>query len=133
MQSTNPILFYDGHCGVCTRSVQWLFKRDRRGELQFASLQGITYASLEIADKPKDVSTAVLLQDGVLLTQSTAVLRALVSIGGLWSFIGSVLLIVPRAVRDPIYRAVALRRTKLLPASDSCPMPTESQRRRMLP
>jgi predicted DCC family thiol-disulfide oxidoreductase YuxK len=133
MPSVNPILFFDGHCGVCARSVHWLLKRDRRGQLQFASLQGTTYASLKIAGKPQDVSTAVLLENAVLYTQSTAVLRALVSIGGFWSFIGRVLLIVPRALRDSIYRAIAARRNKLMPATDSCPIPSESQRRRMLP
>jgi predicted DCC family thiol-disulfide oxidoreductase YuxK len=133
MSNVNPILFFDGHCGVCTRSVQWLLKRDRSGELRFASLQGSTYASLDVAGKPQDLSTAVLFESGVLHTQSTAVLRALVSIGGVWSFVGRMLLIVPRLIRDPIYRAVAIRRNTLLSTSSSCPIPTESQRRRMLP
>lgn len=32
-------LLYDGTCGLCDRSVQWLLRRDRRGALRFARLE----------------------------------------------------------------------------------------------
>jgi hypothetical protein len=42
-----PILFFDGECGVCTRTVRFLLHRDRRRRsLRFASLQGNTAREL---------------------------------------------------------------------------------------
>lgn len=35
----HPILFYDGVCGLCNRLVQFILRRDKAGEFQFASLQ----------------------------------------------------------------------------------------------
>ena len=39
MSASNPIVFYDGVCGLCNRLVQFLLKHDREGRLRFASLQ----------------------------------------------------------------------------------------------
>ena len=41
-----PIVLYDGTCGLCHRSVQWLSRRDR-GQLWYAPLQGETAAALQ--------------------------------------------------------------------------------------
>ena len=35
----NPIIFYDGVCGLCNRLVQFTLKHDADGRLRFASLQ----------------------------------------------------------------------------------------------
>ena len=37
-----PLLLYDGTCGFCAASVQWVLRHDRRGTLLFAPLQGET-------------------------------------------------------------------------------------------
>ena len=34
------ILFYDGECGVCSRTVRFILKNERSKELFFCSLQG---------------------------------------------------------------------------------------------
>ena len=34
------LVFYDGPCGLCSRAVRWLARRDRRRALAFAPLQG---------------------------------------------------------------------------------------------
>jgi predicted DCC family thiol-disulfide oxidoreductase YuxK len=36
------VLLYDGTCGFCATSVQWVLQRDRRKTLCFAALQGET-------------------------------------------------------------------------------------------
>ncbi|PYS45149.1 MAG: thiol-disulfide oxidoreductase, partial [Acidobacteria bacterium] len=32
---SNPIVLYDGVCGLCNRAVQFLLKRDRHDRLRF--------------------------------------------------------------------------------------------------
>ncbi|MBK7833023.1 MAG: DUF393 domain-containing protein [Gemmatimonadetes bacterium] len=33
------VLLYDGECGLCDRTVQWVLKRDREGSMRFAPLK----------------------------------------------------------------------------------------------
>jgi predicted DCC family thiol-disulfide oxidoreductase YuxK len=79
---TNPILFYDGQCGLCDRSVRWVMRRDRQRIFRFAPLQGQTYRELDISGKPQDLSTMVVLDGGRLYTRSDGVLRILRRLGG---------------------------------------------------
>src|SRR5678815_2955382 len=39
-QDDGPVLLYDGVCGFCNGTVQFVLARDRRGVLRFATLQG---------------------------------------------------------------------------------------------
>jgi len=39
MPVANPIILYDGVCGLCNSLVQFLLKHDEGGRLRFASLQ----------------------------------------------------------------------------------------------
>ena len=39
MAGSNPIILYDGVCGLCNRLVKFLLNHDKDGRLRFASLQ----------------------------------------------------------------------------------------------
>jgi predicted DCC family thiol-disulfide oxidoreductase YuxK len=130
--SGGPILFYDGDCGLCARAVQWVLARDLRGEFRFAPLQGTTYASLD-RERPRDVSTMVLLDGTELLTESDAALRIARRVGGLWGALAAIGGIVPRSLRNAIYRAVATRRHRWFGHADACRLVTATERTRFLP
>ncbi|MBL8857800.1 MAG: DUF393 domain-containing protein [Planctomycetes bacterium] len=132
LEPSSPILFYDGECGLCARSVQWCLDRDRRSRLRFAPLQGSTYAALEVADKPLDLDSVVLFDDGAVHVRSEAVLRLLRHIGGGWGVWGRVGRIVPRCVRDASYRFIARRRHRWFGAADRCRLPTAAESARFL-
>jgi predicted DCC family thiol-disulfide oxidoreductase YuxK len=131
-QSSAPILFYDGDCGLCARSVQWCLDHDRRARLFFAPLQGPTYAALAIADKPTALDTVVLFDEGRLHVQSDAVLRLLRHVGGGWSVLAALGRIVPRFLRDAVYRFIARRRHAWFGAADRCRLPTPNESGRFL-
>jgi len=47
MEPLAEILFYDGHCGLCHRSVQFVVRHDRDGTaFRFAPLQGPTFGAM---------------------------------------------------------------------------------------
>lgn len=137
IDSLRQILFFDGQCAFCNRAVRWVLRHDRRGTLSFAPLQGETYARIEIAAKPTDVSSLVLVRDGQLYTLSSATVRMLRAMGGIWSGLGTLLWLVPKPLRDCGYRLVAKHRFRIAgkadPASEACMMPTDASRARMLP
>lgn len=128
-----PILFFDGTCGFCTRSVQWVLRHDRQSALRFAPLQGQTYAALTIPGKPTDMSSLVLLRDGRLFTRSSATVRMLRLLGGIWPLIGALLWLIPKPIRDWGYRILARNRYKIAGRADACALPTPDQSARMLP
>ncbi|MDZ4772578.1 MAG: DCC1-like thiol-disulfide oxidoreductase family protein [Planctomycetota bacterium] len=130
--STPPILFYDGECGLCAKSVQWCLDHDVRAKLRFAPLQGPTYAKLALEAKPTDLATVVLYDEGRLHVRSDAVLRLLHHIGGGFGLLGSIGRVIPRFLRDAAYRFVATRRHSWFGAADRCRLPTPGESARFL-
>lgn len=129
---SHPIMFYDGECGLCSRTVQWSLKHDKRGVVQFAPIQGSTYASLDAPDKPTDISTMVFAEGSRLFIKSSGALHLLKNMGGIWPLFGSVGLICPTFLRDRIYDAVAKRRLKFFGTANACMLPSAENRARFL-
>ena len=89
MNGANPIILYDGVCGLCNRLVQFLLKHDKDGRLRFASLQ--SDFAVKVLGRhgldPKDLDTVHVVvnydQPGErVLQRSDAVLRAGRELGG---------------------------------------------------
>ncbi len=131
-----PILFYDGECGLCAKSVQWCLKHDHKHVLMFAPLQGTTYRDLQhniIQTQPTDLASAVYYEGSRLHIRSDAALRALRTLGGPWAALAALGLLVPRVLRDPVYNFIAKRRIAWFGTADSCRVPAAEERSRFLP
>lgn len=137
--SANPILLYDGICGLCNRLVQFTLKRDASQRLRFASLQSDFAASVlqRHGLNPGDLDT-VYLVDGCgrpeerLSTHSDAVISLLRHLGGPWSVAAALLRVVPRWLRDWGYQIVARCRYRIFGRSQSCLLPEAIYRDRFL-
>lgn len=121
------MLFYDGECGLCHRCVSWFQRHDRRQAISFAPLQGETYSNLD-AEKPNDVSTMVFVDARGLWIESNAVLAGLRAIGGGWRVLAAIGGLVPRFLRDAMYRFVARRRIGWFGPADACSLPGDASR-----
>ena len=130
--STSRIIFFDGVCGLCNRFVDRLLAADARGAFRFAALQGTTAKQLLPDGMAAALESVVYLRDGVILQRSDAALRALIDLGG-WRKGYSLLLIVPRFIRDAVYAWVARNRYKWFGKHDTCRLPTPEERERFLP
>src|ERR1041385_7423246 len=78
-------LFYDGHCGLCHRSVRFLLRRDPGGRaFRFAPLQGRTFQDAVSPDRRAGLPDSMVLKtaDGRLLLKSDAWLHILRRLGG---------------------------------------------------
>ncbi|HEY0704740.1 MAG TPA: DCC1-like thiol-disulfide oxidoreductase family protein [Candidatus Acidoferrales bacterium] len=128
------MLFYDGHCGLCHRTVQFVLAEDRQGKaFRFAPLQGETFAKMvpPAAREKLPDSVVVLTSDGGLLTQSAAFLHILRRLGGGWRILANFLSVVPCGLRDFVYDFVARVRFRIFGRrEDLCPvMPAELRAR----
>src|SRR5262249_36899813 len=106
----HPIIFFDGVCVLCNGFVDRILHADRRGIFRFAPLQGETARAPPppLEDDPVRWSLLFLDERG-LHTQSDASLEVYRRLGGAWWLL-SLLRVVPRAMRDALYRVVVRNR-----------------------
>jgi predicted DCC family thiol-disulfide oxidoreductase YuxK len=129
-----PLVLYDGLCGFCDASVQWVLQHDRDGVFRFAPLQGETAATMRarFPQIPSDVDTIVLVDDDGAWLRSAAVFRICARLPGAWrglSWLG----VLPGFLTDLGYRFVARIRYRIWGRRDSCRIPTAETRARFLP
>ena len=126
---SNPIVLYDGVCGLCNRAVQFLLKRDRHDRLRFASLQSEFAAQLlqRHGFDNKDLDTVyVVLNQGdsgeALLAKGDAFLVFARELGGLWN-VARLGRIIPRRIRNWLYDFVARHRYQIFGKYEACMLP----------
>lgn len=129
----HPVIFYDGVCGFCNNSVQFVLKHDKKGVFRFAALQS-EYARERLRDYPeafRDMSTFVLQDNGKTYLRSDAALRIFRYLGGAWPAL-SALLVVPAFIRNGVYNQIAANRYKWFGKLDECLLPDPAVRKRFL-
>jgi len=135
---SNPIVLYDGVCGLCNRLVQFLLKRDKHDRFRFASLQSelarhvLTRHELD----PNDLDTVYVVENydqpnESLLDRSDAILFMLSQLGGIWS-LSSVGRVLPRGFRNALYKIVARNRYSVFGKHESCMLPEPKHRAKFL-
>lgn len=130
-------LFYDGHCGLCQRSVRLILAEDTTGNaFRFAPLQGETFQALVSAKEREALPLSLVVQteNGALLTRSSAVLHILRRLGGVWRLLAGLLALLPGRLRDRLYDGVARIRHRLFTRPDDlCPLMPPALRARFDP
>ena len=129
----HPVVLFDGVCNLCSGAVQFLLRRDAKAKLRFASLQSDTGKRLqsEHGMDPDSLASLVLVEGDSAWAESTAVLRIVRYLRGAWPLL-TVFLVVPRPLRDLIYRWIARNRYRWFGKKDSCWLPTPDLRARFL-
>jgi predicted DCC family thiol-disulfide oxidoreductase YuxK len=120
-----PLVIFDGVCVLCNRSVDFIIRRDQRKIFRFAQIQSEAGATKINGQSPDDATTAsvYLIEGDSTYTKSTAVLRILRSLGGVWSTL-YIFVLIPRFVRDGIYDLIAKHRYGWFGRMASCRAPT---------
>ena len=126
--SNFPVVFFDGVCGLCSHSVNWLLARDPEHRLRFAPLQGATAAAMISSDLRDRLDTLVFVRNGTTYIRTAAVSRILMTLGGRWQMVGAMLWLIPFPVRDLGYRLVSRFRYRMFGKRDACRLPTPAER-----
>lgn len=127
------IVFFDGVCGFCNASINWLLLRDPAGKLAFAPLQGVTAGELLPTQDREQLHSLVFWTPDGLYRKTNAVVRILWLLGGIWSFLGTMLWLIPRPIRDLGYNLVARNRYRIAGKKETCRIPSPEERSRFLP
>lgn len=128
-----PVVLFDGVCNLCDGFVSWLIRHDTSGQFLLASLQGQTGQRLcpDIRESSASEWSIVLIEHGGRYEQSDAVIRIVSSLPGVFR-VTRALLLVPRPLRDLVYRWVARNRYRWFGKRQTCRVPTVDERRRFL-
>jgi predicted DCC family thiol-disulfide oxidoreductase YuxK len=131
--SDKPILFFDGVCNLCEGFVQWVVKRDKEGIIYYASLQSDFAKEFTASTdlKVQEVSSVILYHQGRFYTESDAPLKLIRLLGYPWK-LAYPFIILPRIIRDNIYRWIARNRYRWFGKKEACMIPTPELQNRFL-
>ena len=133
-EDNHDVILFDGVCNLCSSSVQFIIARDKKSRFKFASLQSSVarqYLKKFSAGKTSEPFSIVLITKNRFYDRSDAVLEIVRYLSGLWPALYA-FKIIPKFIRDPVYRLIARNRYRLFGKKDSCMVPTPDLKTRFL-
>jgi predicted DCC family thiol-disulfide oxidoreductase YuxK len=131
---TNPkVVLFDGHCKLCSSTVQFIIQRDKKSKFRFLSLQSekVPHILNEFSVKATISSSVILLENGRLFSHSSAALRIIKQLDGFWPCF-YIFWLVPKPLRDWIYVIIARNRYRWFGFHEKCMIPTVETQARFL-
>lgn len=131
--ATGPIILFDAECVLCSANAQFVLSHDRAKRFRLASMQGEVGSALyrRFGINPANPDSMIVVDGEQMLRDSDAVLSIYTGLGWPWTVL-SVFRVVPRFIRDPLYRLIARNRYRLFGKRDSCWLPAAEYRDRIL-
>lgn len=129
----HPIVVFDGVCVLCNGWVRFLLRHDRQRRYHFAAMQTVRGRSLLAAHglDPEDPVSFLFVENGRAWSDTDAILRVVGGLGGPWRLVGVVRLL-PRPLRDRLYRRLARNRYRWFGRHEACLLPPAEHENRFL-
>jgi len=127
-----PVLVYDGSCGFCSRSVQFILRHEHRHDLLFVTRDSPLGQDLRRHFHLESVESMLWIAGDQASIESNAVLRAARYLGAPWSALAALGSLIPSPLRNWAYRLIARHRRRLSLNPTSCLVPTPEQRERFV-
>ena len=126
------IIVFDGVCNFCNRVVQIIIRHDPSAQIHFAAQQ--SEAGERLLNQysiQESTSSVVFITKGVVYYQSDAVIEIAKLLTG-WPSLFKYTIIVPRFLRNAIYKFIAANRYAIFGKQDHCMVPKEEDKGRFL-
>jgi len=130
--SLETILFFDGTCGLCNWTVNFVLNRDKHRRFLFSPLQGETAATYLGEVEIAAMQSVVLFTGGRSFRKSSAIVRLLWKLNLFWKCCGVLLWLVPKPLRDWTYKLIAKNRYRWFGQREACRVPTPAEREQFL-
>jgi len=127
------VVFFDDKCVLCSRTVQTIYKYDKKKRYYFASVGSEEFQKIDktIESGVSGKETVILFQDNTVYTRSDAVLRIAVNLRFPFPML-AIGYILPRPARDAIYNLVARKRYQWFGERDHCFVPDPEMKKHYL-
>lgn len=130
---TQKIVFFDGVCNFCNASVNFIIEHDKKNIFKFCSIQ--SDKAKELLNLPEiyfsSPDTFILLDENKTYKQSTAALKVAKHLSFPWQLF-YVFILIPPFIRNFFYILFARHRYKLFGKSNTCRIPTPSEKQKFL-
>jgi predicted DCC family thiol-disulfide oxidoreductase YuxK len=128
-----PIIVFDAICVLCSANAQFVLKFDRAKVFRLASMQGETGAALyrKFDINPANPDSLIVVSGDTALRDSDAVLAIYGGLGWPWRLAG-IFKLIPRFLRDPVYRWIARNRYRIFGQRQTCWIPSAEHADRVL-
>ncbi|MBD3382140.1 MAG: DUF393 domain-containing protein [candidate division Zixibacteria bacterium] len=119
-----PAIIYDSNCRLCTSVVCFLSSQDIDGRFVYLWRESEQAEKLldEIEYPKEQTDTIILITPKKYHTRSSAALNICRILGGVWEML-YIFMLIPRGLRDRIYRFIVINRYKLFGRKRSCELP----------
>ena len=125
-------ILFDGVCNLCNSFVNFVIDRDPDGYFRFCSLQSeCAEPYLQKFGISSELEYLAVIESGKVYVRSEAALRIFHHLRAPWNLF-SILYIIPKSVRDRIYKIVAHRRYDWFGKRDECRRPTPEVREKFI-
>ena len=127
------IVLFDGVCNLCSTSVIFIIKHDKKAQFLFASLQSDAAKEilLQYNSKKLKIDSIVLIQNNKFYEKSTAAIRIANDLSGGFKFL-YLFIIIPKFIRDFVYDYIAKNRYKWYGQKEFCMIPTPEIKNRFI-
>ncbi|MBS4012761.1 MAG: DUF393 domain-containing protein [Bacteroidetes bacterium] len=131
--NAKSIVFFDGSCILCNYAVNFIIRNDKHNVFHFAPLQWEVSKKILNKDYPYSTlpNTLIYLENGKLYKESNAILRIFRKLPFphylFYSFI-----IIPKFIRDIIYKFISKKRYSWFGKYDSCIAPSQDIKNKFL-
>ncbi len=129
----HPIIVFDGECVFCSANAQFVLRHDRRHHFRLAAMQGEVGTALyrRFGIDPEDPESMIVVTGNEVRRDSDGVLAIYSGLGWPWRAM-AVFYLVPKFIRDPVYRFIARNRYRLFGRREECWMPKPEHTRYVL-
>jgi predicted DCC family thiol-disulfide oxidoreductase YuxK len=127
-----PVILFDGTCAFCERSVRFIATRDH-GHFKFGASQNPEGQALlrKFGTTREAARSIILIEDDQIYLRSDAVLRIARHMRAPWRY-AAAFQIIPRPIRDLVYRGIAAIRHRIAGRSNACEIPPPEIRSRLI-
>ncbi len=132
-QPSGPIIIFDAECILCSANAQFVLAHDHERRFRLASMQGEVGSTLyrRFGIDPANPETMIVVEGDAVLKDSDAVLAIYGGLG--WPWKAALLFrLVPRFLRDPLYRFIARNRYRIFGRREACWVPAPDHADRVL-
>ncbi len=132
MMEARSIIDFDGYCNLCSWSVNFILKRDKKARFVFTSNQSEAGKRLLSQHNICTPESVLLVEEDKCYSNTSAVFRILGHLGFPWN-ISLVFLVIPPALRDFVYRFISARRYRWWGRRSTCRVATKEEMEKFLP
>ncbi len=125
------IIFFDGECSFCNSTVDFIWKKNKKRNLYYSSLQSdfaIDFLNKNDVEEIK-LDTIYFYSYGKVFSKTKAFVQVLKELSWPYRFAGKTLNIMPIFIANKFYDIVANNRHAILAKKESCRIPSEEERR----